>query len=86
MSVISSSEQPSCAAAAALSSAHRRLWPAMYGDFRSMKSAAISRASSRSAPSRIRRGLRLEAEHCVPRIGLSETLEITSAVHGKEIG
>ena len=31
-------------------------------------------------------GPRLEAEHGVPRIGLPETLEITSTVHGKQIG
>ena len=34
--------------------AHRRLWPAIYGDFRSMKSAITVSASSSSAPFRVR--------------------------------
>ena len=54
--VISSSVQPSSVAASAASCAHRRLWPAMYGDFRSTKSATTVRASSSSPPSSVRCG------------------------------
>ena len=69
---------PSFAAASATSCAHFRLWPAMNGDFRSMKSAATASASSSSAPSRVRCGSGSRSSTASQGSDLGELLEPTS--------
>ena len=69
--VTASSLNPISRAASALSSAQRRLWPARFGDFRSMKSAATEGVVEVGAV-KPTAWLRLEVEDRVPRIQLGE--------------
>ena len=84
--VTASSSSPSTRAASAASSAQRRLCPPMYGDLRSMKSAATVRASSSSLAGQHAVRLGLEGEHGVPRLDLAEPLEPAAPVLDEQVG